>query len=71
MGKESAEKELEAYLDRLKVGDLLEASHLARKKGMGRLEDQGIAALALFISELLTETLERATPSDAPKTSSR
>ncbi len=45
MGKKSAEKELEAYLDRLKVGDVLEASHLARKKGMGRLEDQGVVSL--------------------------
>jgi hypothetical protein len=62
MKEESTEEALQSYLDRLQVDDLLQAASAARKKGMARLEDQGIAALALFISELLAEALERVEP---------
>jgi len=66
MREKSTEKALQAYLTHLQGGDLLEAAHQARQQGMARLEDQGIAALALFISELLAETLEQSLPSANP-----
>jgi len=69
MKEESTEEALQSYLDRLQVDDLLQAARAARKKGMARLEDQGIAALALFISELLAEAMERVEP-PAPQTPS-
>lgn len=52
-------KAVKDYLQRLKRGDLLQAVHRARHKATARLYDQGVTALALVLSETLTEALER------------
>ncbi|GEM_PF-5980325 len=45
-------------LEQLQAEDLVEATRRARRRAMIRLEDQGIAALALFLSEVLARTLD-------------
>jgi len=52
-------KAVKDYLKHLKPGDLLQAVHKARHEATERLYDQGITALALLLSETLTEALKQ------------
>lgn len=66
--KDAETKRWKHLLEQLQTEDLLEATRRARRKSMARLEDQGIAALALFLSEVLARTLELSTSSEPPST---
>lgn len=52
-------KAVKDYLKHLKSSDLLQAVRQARHKATERLYDQAITALALLLSETLTEALEQ------------
>jgi hypothetical protein len=52
-------KVVKDYLKHLKPGDLLQAVHQARHKATERLYDQGVTALALVLSEMLADVLQR------------
>ncbi|GFP19819.1 hypothetical protein HKBW3S03_01323 [Candidatus Hakubella thermalkaliphila] len=47
------------YKDFLKTTDILEASQKAKEKSMALLEDQGLAAVALALSQTLAELVQR------------
>lgn len=49
---------LEDYLPKLMADDIVAATQTARTKAAGLLNDQGISAIALLLSNLLADTLE-------------
>jgi hypothetical protein len=55
---ESPEKTLNDYLPKLVTDDIVAATQTARTKAAGLLNDQGISAMALLLSNLIAETLE-------------
>ena len=55
---ESPEKTLKDYLPKLMTDDIVGATQTARTKAAGLLNDQGISAIALLLSNLLADTLE-------------
>lgn len=59
MKMQKRRKAVKDYLKHLKSSDLLQAVRQARHKATERLYDQGITALALLLSETLTEALEQ------------
>lgn len=54
----SPEKTLSDYLPKLMTDDIVSATQTARTKAAGILNDQGISAMALLLSNLIAETLE-------------
>ncbi|MCI2430480.1 hypothetical protein LM602_07745 [Candidatus Acetothermia bacterium] len=59
MKTQKRRKAVKDYLKHLESSDLLQAVHRARHKATERLYDQGVTALALLLSETLTEALEQ------------
>ncbi len=51
-------KTLEDYLPKLMADDIVAATQTARVKAAGLLNDQGVAAMALLLSNLIADTLE-------------
>jgi len=51
-------KTLKDYLNHLQTDDIMAATHEARHKSMRLLQDQGIAAIAILISEVLAEAID-------------
>jgi len=55
---EPREKTLGDYLPKLMADDIVAVTQTARTKAAGLLNDQGISALALLLSELIADTLK-------------
>ncbi|MEW6618972.1 MAG: hypothetical protein AB1422_06440 [bacterium] len=53
-----AKESLTDYLDYLQTDNIIEATQQARKKSMHLLQDQGIAVMALLISNFITEAID-------------
>lgn len=49
--------QLADYLPYMQTDDVVAATERAKSEARIRLEDQGIAALALFLADLLSETI--------------
>lgn len=52
------EKNLRDYLPKLMTDDIVAVTQTARTKAAGLLNDQGISAMALLLSDLIADTLE-------------
>ena len=55
---DQSEKKLEDYLAHLLTDDIVGATQEARRKSSRALHDQGISAIALLISKVITEAIE-------------
>ena len=53
-----SEKKLEDYLSHLLTDDILAATQEARRKSTRVLQDQGISAIAILISNVIAEVIE-------------
>jgi hypothetical protein len=53
---------LAEYLPYMQTDDVLAATEKAKIEARMRLEDQGIAALALLLADLLVETIRHKSP---------
>ena len=52
------EKKLVDYLDHLQTDDIVAATQEARRKSTRVLQDQGISAIAILISNVIAEAIE-------------
>jgi len=55
---DQSEKKLEDYLDYLLTDDIVGATQEARRKSNRVLQDQGMSAIALLISKVITAAIE-------------
>jgi TPP-dependent trihydroxycyclohexane-1,2-dione (THcHDO) dehydratase len=51
-------KSLKDYLDHLQTDDIVTATQAARRRSMRILEDQGIATIAILISNVIAEAID-------------
>ncbi len=51
-------KTLRDYLDHLQTDDIVTATQEARRKSMSVLQDQGITAIAILLSNVLAEAVD-------------
>ena len=51
-------KKLTDYLDHLQTEDIVAATQEARRKSMRVLQDQGITAIAILISNVIAEAID-------------
>ena len=51
-------EELDKHLKHLKSGDILGAAEKAKHKSMDLLEEQGVAAIALYMSSVLSKSIK-------------
>ena len=54
----TGEKKLVDYLDHLQTDDIVAATQEARRKSTRVLQDQGISAIAILISNVIAEAIE-------------
>jgi hypothetical protein len=58
MKNKPPKKELKDYLDHLQTDDIVAATQEARRKSMRVLQDQGITAMAILISNVIAEAID-------------
>ncbi len=54
-------KTLDDYLKYMQTDDILAATEKAKQKSRTLLEDQGVAVIALFFSDLLVDLIQQGT----------
>lgn len=53
------QEQLADYLGLLQTNDIVGATQAARRKSMRMLEDQGISAIAILISNVIAEAIDK------------